>query len=96
MFEQNLQAILVQKQNFQVQLLEIDSALDEMEKSKEHYKIVGNIMVKTEKDELKKDLQSKKELLDLRIKNLAKQESQLKEQAVKIQEDILKELKPQK
>ena len=96
MFEQNMQVILVQKQNFQVQILEIDSALEEMEKSREHYKIIGNIMVKTEKSDLKKDLKSKKDLLDLRVKNLEKQEKQIKDEAAKIQEDILNGLSKKK
>ncbi len=94
--EQTLQGVLVQKQSFQSQEMEIDSALEELEKSKESYKIVGNIMVKTEVEELKKDLKSKKELLNLRIKNLEKQENQIKESATKLQSDLLKELGPKK
>ncbi len=91
--EQNLQNVLIQKQSFQAQLIELDSALEELEKSSEQYKIVGSIMVSSEKEELKKDLKSKKEMLEFRVKALEKQESQLKEAATKLQTELLKELK---
>ncbi len=61
LYEQSLQNILIQKQQFQSQSLEIDSALKELEATKEAYKIVGNIMVASKKEDLKKDLESKKE-----------------------------------
>ena len=63
MFEQSLQNFLGQKQQFQIQLVEIESALNELENTDKAYKIVGNIMVETDKNELKADLQSKKEML---------------------------------
>lgn len=96
MIEQSLQNVLVQKQSFQAQLIELESALEELEKSSEHYKMVGSIMVKSEKESLKKDLNSKKEMLELRIKNLEKQETQFKDSATKLQAELLKELKQQK
>ena len=52
MMEQSMQGFLMQKQQFQGQLVEIESALKELEKSKEAYKIVGNIMVSSDKKEL--------------------------------------------
>jgi len=96
MIEQSLQNVLLQKQSFQAQLIELESALEELEKSSEHYKIIGSIMVKSEKESLKKDLNSKKEMLELRIKNLEKQETQFKDSATKLQAELLKELKQQK
>ncbi len=93
MFEQGLQSFLQQKQQFQGQMMEIESALEELTGAKEAYKIVGNIMVKTDKDELQKDLGSKKEMLEIRIRAIEKQESQLKEKAKKLQEEVLQQLK---
>ena len=93
MLEQGVQQSNVQKQQFQSQLLEVDSALEEMESSEELYKIVGNIMIRSTKDDLKKDLNSKKEILSLRIKTLDKQETQLKEKATRLQQEVMKELK---
>ncbi len=93
MMEQSMQTFLMQKQQFQAQLVEIESALKELEKSKEAYKIVGNIMVSSSKEELENDLKKKKEMVELRIKTLEKQESQIKEKASAVQAEVMKELK---
>jgi prefoldin beta subunit len=82
----------MQKQQFQLQQVEIESALKELEKVNEAYKIVGNIMVLSKKDDLIEDLKSKKEVIELRIKNMEKQESQLREKASKLQNEVLKEM----
>ena len=93
MFEQSLQNFLGQKQQFQVQLVEIESALNEIDNTNKSYKIIGNIMVDTDKAELKADLQSKKEILELRIKTMEKQENQVREKASKLQSEILKKIR---
>lgn len=90
MLEQSMQNLLMQKQQFQLQQVEIESALKELEKVNEAYKIVGNIMVLSKKDDLKADLASKKEIIELRIKNMEKQENQLREKASKLQNEVLK------
>jgi len=93
MFEQSLQSFLGQKQQFQVQLVEVESALNELDNTEKAYKIVGNIMVETDRNELKADLQSKKEMLELRIKTMEKQESQVRDKASKLQSEILMKIK---
>ena len=93
MFEQSLQSFLGQKQQFQMQLVEIESALSELGSTDNAYKIVGNIMVEADKSELKADLQSKKEMLELRIKTMDKQESQVREKASELQSEILSKIK---
>ena len=93
MFEQSLQSFLGQKQQFQVQLVEVESALGELENTDKAFKIVGNIMVESDKNELKADLQSKREMLELRIKTMEKQETQVRERASKLQSEILKKIK---
>ena len=93
MFEQSLQSFLGQKQQFQVQLVEIESALGELQNTEKAYKIVGNIMVEADRNELKSELQSRKEMLELRIKTMEKQESQVREKASKLQSEILKKMK---
>jgi len=92
LLEQNMQSFLIQRQNFQAQLAEIESALNEIKKSKDTYRIIGNIMVKAEKKELEKDLKQKKEMFELRIKNIEKQEEKLKEKASEIQEEVMKQM----
>ncbi len=96
MMEQNLQSINLQKQTFQSQLLEIENALNELVNVKEAYKIVGQIMIASKKEDLKKDLDKKKEILDLRVKSLDKQEKDLKDKASSLQSEILKSLNKSK
>lgn len=93
LMEHNLQSIAMQKQNFQAQLLEIENASKEIKNSKEVYKILGTIMIKSNQESIEKDLKSKKDMLNLRIKNIEKQESQLKERAKSLQEEVMKEIK---
>ena len=93
MFEQSLQGFLGQKQQFQMQLVEVESALSELENTEKAYKIVGNIMVEADKKELQADLNSKKEVLELRLKTMEKQETQVREKASKLQSEILKKIK---
>ena len=90
--EQNMQNIMMQKQAFQAQLIEVESALSELEKAKTAYKIVGNIMVSADREELKKDLTEKKEMAEVRINTLEKQEDKMREQASKLQNDVLEKL----
>ncbi len=94
LMEKNLQTLLIQKQNFQSQLFEIENALKELEGKREHvYKIVGSIMVESTQEDIKKDLSSKKEIVELRIKNIEKQEAKVKEHITEIQTEVMKNLK---
>jgi len=93
MYEQSLQTFLGQKQQFQIQLVEIESALKELETTKKAYKIVGNIMVENDVKELASDLESKKEVVELRIKTMDKQENQVREKASKLQSEVLQNIK---
>ncbi|MFO8016693.1 MAG: prefoldin subunit beta [Candidatus Woesearchaeota archaeon] len=87
--EQNLQSFAMQKQNIQMQLMEVESALSEIEKTDSTYKIVGNVMVAAKKDDLKKELQNKQEMLNMRIKSVEKQEGKLREKASSMQSEVM-------
>ena len=92
LLEQNLQTFSSQKQNFQSQLLESENASKELENSNgKIYKIAGNIMIESTKEKIQEDLKSQKELLELRLKNIKKQEDALKEKAESIQKEVMKE-----
>ena len=93
MLEQSMQSFLMQKQQFQAQLIEIESALEELKNSKMVYKIVGNIMIDANKEELEKELKENKEKTELRIKTIEKQEKQMKDKASSMQEEVMKKLK---
>ena len=92
MMEQSLQSFLAQKQTFQSQLLEIDSALEELKKTTQAYKIVGNVMVFSDKESLINDLTQKKETTELRIKTIEKQELKMREKTSELQSEVMKEM----
>jgi len=92
--EQNLQNLLFQKQAFEFELDETTSALNEIEKSgDEIFKIIGQLMIKTEKTKIRSELLEKKKILDIRIKSFEKQEDYLREKIDKIRDEISASLK---
>lgn len=93
LIEQNLQNTLLQKQRFQSDLLETENALKEIDNSEEVYKIVGNIMLSKKKEDLKKELNSKKEIINIRIKNIEREESKTREKASSLQKEVIGEIK---
>ena len=92
--EQRLQNTILQKQAFQMELGETNAALEELEKSGEEvFKIIGQLMIKSEKSKIKEELLNKQKILELRIKSLEKQENILSEQLGRIQEVITGSMK---
>lgn len=92
LMEQNLQNFALQKQQFQAQLLEIESAEKELKDSKEAFKIIGSIMVASNKEKLMKELVDKKEVLRIRIESFEKQEVKIREKADALQKEVLDEM----
>jgi len=92
--EQNLQNLLMQKQAFQIEMTETQSALNEINTAKDDvYKIIGSLMLKTEKAKLKDELTNKEKLLDLRLKTLEKQERNFTQKLEELREKIMNSLK---
>ncbi len=91
--EQNLTSLLLQKQQLQAQLTEIENALKELENVENAYRIVGNIMIKKNKEELMEELKKEKEFIELRIKTITTQEEKLKEKAQSLQKEVLEAMK---
>ena len=91
--EQNINNLIAQKQQFQSSSLEVENALSQIDDTKQIFRIIGNIMVASNKQLVNKELQEKKELLDLRLKTMDKQEEKLRSQAEEIQKEVLKEMK---
>jgi|YelNatPaOPRAMG01_1025707.scaffolds.fasta_scaffold133413_2 prefoldin beta subunit len=77
--QQQLRNVLIQKEALKIQVNEIESALEELRKSKEEsvYKVVGNVMVKKKKDEVEKELNEIKEDSELKISSLENLEKDL-------------------
>jgi len=89
--EQNLQNLLLQKQAFHMELRETSSAIKELDKSgDEVFKIIGQLMIKTEKKAMKEELENKEKMINLRIQSLEKQEKLFSEKLEKLQEELKK------
>ncbi len=88
MLDQQTQIFLAQKQASQVELNETANALQEIKKSNEAYKIIGNIMIKASPNDLKKDLEEKKKIIDLRISSMEKQEKIMEEKSSELRKEI--------
>ena len=91
--QQNLQSILMQKQQVEMENAESDRALEELKKASDDdqvFKYAGSILIKSDKKSLIDELEEKKELSKTKTTVLAKQEERLKtslqEQEQKIQE----------
>ncbi|MFH1456243.1 MAG: prefoldin subunit [archaeon] len=95
--EQNLTNSMMQRQTFQNQILEIKNALKELENAKgKNYKILGGIMIESNKNDLIKELNENKDVLDLRLKTIKKQEDSLKDKAQAIQKEVMDQLQKEK
>jgi prefoldin beta subunit len=89
--QQNLQAILMQKQQIEVESMEIEKALEELKKLGEDevvYKSAGPLLIKTKKDDTIKELEEKKELSNTRLLVLGKQELRVKDNLKEVENKI--------
>ena len=87
--EQRIQNLLLQKQSFQIELSETEGALGEIQNSEEVFKIVGNIMLKSDKNSVNNELSEKKKLLELRINSIEKQEDAMEKKAETLRTELV-------
>ena len=95
--QQTLQTVLAQKQQVELELTEIEQALSELQKTADDtviYKAVGSLLVKSEKTKVTADLDGRKELLNVRVQVLGKQEERLRGQLKDLQAKLQKALSP--
>ncbi|KHO45007.1 prefoldin subunit beta [Candidatus Pacearchaeota archaeon CG09_land_8_20_14_0_10_30_9] len=96
-FQENLQAILMQKQAFQMELSETISALKEVENSKEDvYKLIGQLMIKTPSQKIVEELKNKEKIIEMRLKRLEDQEEKLNSEVKKVRNEFIKDSKKKK
>ena len=92
-----VQILAQQRQQIEMQLKDTEEALQEIDKATEKtpiYKSVGAILIKTKsKAEIKNELSSNKESLELRKSTLEKQESRSREKLAEIQSKVENALK---
>ena len=89
--QQNLQAIMIQKQQLEAESIEIEKATEELKKSEQDeavYKSVGPLLIKSKKDDTLKELDEKKDLANTRLVVLGKQETRVKENLKEVENKI--------
>ncbi|MGD9275784.1 MAG: prefoldin subunit beta [Candidatus Pacearchaeota archaeon] len=94
MLEQNLQNILMQKQAFSMELNEAAAALKEINSANDEvFKIVGQLMIKTDKNKIIEELTSKEKILSLRLKSIEKQEETMTKKLSELRDEFMKGMK---
>ena len=95
--QQTLQAVLTQKQQLELEFTEVEQALSELEKltdSATIYKSIGSLLVKAKKGNVTTELNERKDLLNMRINVLGKQEERLRTQVKDLQTKLQRDLRP--
>ena len=89
--QQNLQAVMMQKQQVELEIVETDRALEELRKMEGDnavYKGAGPLLIKTNKDDVLKELEERKELSNTRLTVLGKQETRIKDNLKEVENKI--------
>lgn len=89
--ENNSKAIVNNLYSIKNQILETDSAIEELNKKDKAYKIIGGLMVEQNAKDLKEELETKKVQLKNHEKKLLEQEATIKKQAKVLKDEITKE-----
>jgi len=89
--QQTFQAVVAQKQQLEAELIGVEQALEELEKLSGEatvYKAVGPLLIKVSRDAMIAELKEKKDLLDMRISVLSKQEERTREKLIEAQRKL--------
>src|ERR671932_239019 len=89
--QQNLQAVMMQKQQLEVEMVETDRALQELKKASPDdaiFKNAGSVLIKAKKEDVIKELEEKKELSNTRVMVLGKQETRVKDNLKEVENKI--------
>ncbi|HWQ20782.1 MAG TPA: prefoldin subunit beta [Methanotrichaceae archaeon] len=93
--QQQAQAMLSQKSQIEALIRETDAAVKELEKSPDDavvYKSVGELLFKADKPKLLEELKEKKDMMDLRLKTMSKQEERIQSRFTQLQEQLKQSL----
>jgi prefoldin beta subunit len=89
--QQTLNAVLVERQRLETELVEVKSALEELQKASDDaavYKAVGPVLVQTSRQKIVEELSERRELTETRLKLLEKQEQRTREQLESLQKEL--------
>jgi prefoldin beta subunit len=89
--QQTLNVMIAERQRLQAELEEINQALEELGKSSDDvvvYKAVGPILVQVPKERIVSELSEKRDLNDMRLKVIEKQEARTRSQIEELQKEL--------
>lgn len=93
--QNTMQQLVLQKQRLELEVTESERALKTLEdvpSDAKVYKSAGSILVEKKKEDVVKELEDRREFLEMRSKVLAKQEGNTRERITSLQESLQKEL----
>jgi prefoldin beta subunit len=89
--QQQAQAVITQKAQIEALIRETDAALKELDKSSDDsiiYKSVGELLFKAERPKLIEELKERKDMMDLRLKTMSKQEERIQGRFTQLQDQL--------
>lgn len=93
--QEQLRLVLAQRQSVELELREVSRVSEEVSKLEEGsslYKSIGHVLLRTDRESVLKELNEKKEVLELRVKTLSKQEEYLNKQIEDLRKRITEAL----
>ncbi len=92
--EKQLEIVLLQRNQLKLQLSEIKNAEEELRHATgDVYHSIGSLMLKTTKDKAEKDLKDKKELVEVKLNALLKEEEKIRNALVDLQKRLQEKMK---
>lgn len=92
--EKQLQIVVIQKNQLQLQLNEVNLAGEEIKKATgEIYKSIGSVMVRSTREDAEKDLKERKDLIEIRLNTLLKQEDKLRTSITGLQKKLQEKMR---
>lgn len=92
--EKQLEVMLLQKNQLRLQLTETKNAQEELKHATgEIYRSIGSLILKTTKDDAEKDLKDRKELMELKLNAIQKEEEKLRTTLKDLQESLQERMK---
>jgi len=92
--EKQLEVLLIQRNQLKIQLSEIKHATEELKHATgEVYKSVGSLVIKTTKNKAEADLKERKELIEVKLNAIEKEEEKIRVIIKEMQERLKKQMK---
>ena len=91
--QQNLQAIMMKKQQIEQEIAETDRILEEIKKidgDNKVYKRYDNLLIKSKREDILKEFKEKKVTLNTRMLVVEKQESRVNDNLKEVEDKIIK------